>query len=252
MLKISIVTVVFNNCDTIERAITSVLGQNYKDVEYIVVDGGSTDGTLEILGKYADRISRIISEEDNGIYDAMNKGIKVATGDIVAILNSDDSYFDNTILSEVAKTFIRYNTDTVFADVILVKQHKQESIVRYYRSNNFKVWHLRFGHMPPHATFFAKRQIFQKHGFYNTNYKISADFDLILRFLYIHKVSSKYIPRIFVRMSMGGISTQGFSSIIKMNKELLKSLTINKVRSNFLMIYMKYLVKVFQYILRPR
>ncbi len=252
MIKITIITVVYNNKSTISRAIESVLSQNYSNIEYIIIDGASTDGTIDIINTYKNRISKIISEKDKGIYDAMNKGIEIATGDVVGILNSDDSYIDENSVSEIAKTFENYNTDSVFADVIMVKEHDQNAIVRYYSAKKFKLWHFRFGHMPGHATFFAKRELFDKLGKYDTRYRISADFDLLLRFLFVHRISYKYIPKVLVKMSLGGISTQGFSSIKQMNLELKDSLKKNKVKSNIIMIYMKYFAKVFQFVLRPK
>jgi len=251
MVKISVITVVYNNEATVERALCSVLEQNYPNIEYIVVDGGSTDNTLSIINKYSDKIDVIISEKDNGIYDAMNKGIENASGDVVGILNSDDTYYDKDSLNAVGTAFEKYDTDSVFADVIIVKENKQNSIVRYYRAKSFKLWHFRFGHMPGHASFFVKREYFDKHGLYDTRFKISADFDLLLRYLFLNKLSYKYIPKTLVRMSLGGVSTQGFSSIKQMNKELKQIFKKNNVNSSVIMIYMKYFAKVFQYFSRP-
>ncbi|PTB96808.1 glycosyl transferase [Marivirga lumbricoides] len=251
-MKISIITVVFNNKETIRRAIESVLSQNYSNIEYLIIDGASTDGTIDIINNYKNKINKFISEKDEGIYDAMNKGIELATGDVVGILNSDDSYIDENSVSEIAKTFEKYNPDSVFADVIMVKEHDQKAIVRYYSAKKFKLWHFRFGHMPGHATFFAKRELFDKLGKYDTKYKISADFDLLLRFLFVNRISYKYIPKVLVRMSLGGVSTQGLSSIKQMNLELKHSLRKNRVKSNIIMIYMKYFVKIFQFALRPK
>ena len=251
MVKISVITVVYNNEATIERAICSVLEQNHPNIEYIVVDGGSTDNTLNIINKYSDQIDVIISEKDNGLYDAMNKGVKKATGDVVGILNSDDTYYDKDSLSSVGKAFKMYNTDSIYADVIIVKENKQDSIVRYYSAKSFKLWHFRFGHMPGHASFFVKRKYFDIYGLYDTCFKISADFDLVFRFLYINKLSYKYIPKILVRMSLGGVSTQGYSSIKQMNKELKHIFKKNNIKSNIIMIYMKYFAKIFQYLYKP-
>lgn len=252
MIKVSIITVVYNNESTIERAIQSVINQKYPNIEYIVVDGNSSDNTLNIINKYKDQIDLIISENDSGIYDAMNKGIKKSTGDVVGILNSDDSYYDELAISHIANGFMHDKVDSVFADVIIVKEKNQNHIVRYYGSKYFKLWHFRFGHMPPHASFFVKRNLFEKYGYYDLRYRISADFDLLLRYLYINKISYKYIPNIIVRMSLGGISTQGFSSIKQMNRELKLILKRNKVKSNILFIYAKYLLKIFQLVLKPR
>jgi len=250
-MKVSIITVVFNNKATIADAVESVLGQTYHDIEYIVVDGGSTDGTVEVLKSYGSRISKFVSERDKGLYDAMNKGILMATGDIVGILNSDDLYRHAEVIKTVVDTFNKSNVDSVFGDMIYVQRDNPEKIVRYYRSNNFKLEDFRKGMMPGHASFFVKKAFFEKFGIYNTNYKISADFDLLLRFLYVNRISYEYIPQVLIVMRMGGVSTRGLSSMLLMNKENLQICKLNNVKTNLLKIYSKYLYKIFQFVTKP-
>lgn len=250
-MKVSIITIVYNNAATIGDTIDSVLSQTYPDIEYIIVDGKSTDGTVDIIESYGSRITKFVSEKDRGLYDAMNKGIKMATGDVVGILHSDDLFKNNHVIETVAAAFKSVNTDSVFGDVVYVKRDNPEKVVRYYRSKNFKLNDFKKGMMPGHTSFFVKRVLFDKYGLYNTSYKISADFDLLLRYLYVHGISYHYIPQVLIIMRMGGVSTQGIRSVILMNKENLQICRENKVKTNLLRIYSKYFHKIFQFVQRP-
>lgn len=210
-MTVSIITVCYNSAATIEDTITSVLSQDYKNIEYIVIDGGSSDATLDIINKYREQISIVISEPDKGIYDAMNKGIKNATGNIVGILNSDDFYETKDVISEIVNNF-DIDTDIVFGNLIFVKPENIKKITRFYSLPHFKAWKLRFGWMPPHPATFIKKSVYDKYGLYKINYKISADYEVFVRFLLVNKVNFKHINKILVRMRDGGVSTSGLRS----------------------------------------
>ena len=251
-MKISLITVCYNSEKYIRSAIESVLNQTYKDIEYIIVDGGSTDTTMDIVKSYEPEFNgrmRWISEKDNGLYDAMNKGIKMANGDIVGIINSDDFYIENTVIEQVANTFIQHNdTQIVFGDVLFVNPDNLDKPVRYYRSKNFTLNRFRFGFMPAHPTFFTYKANFEKIGYYKTNYTIAADFELLLRFMYLNQLKYKYIPLIFMKMRTGGISTKSYKSKIILNKEISRACKENGIQTNMLNIYSKYFIKIFEFV----
>jgi glycosyltransferase involved in cell wall biosynthesis len=247
-LKISIITVVFNRAKTVERAIQSVLSQSYSNIEYLVIDGASTDGTLEVIEKYRDHIHTIVSEKDKGMYDALNKGIQLATGDIVGILHADDEFADVEVIQKVADVFLQNkHTDCVYGDVGFIKEEEPNKIVRYYSSAIFHPKLFKYGFMPAHPTFFCYRKFFQLYGFYRTDLEIAADFDLLLRYLKKFTLQSVYIPQMLVRMNMGGKSTKGLSSTLKINKEIKQILKEHKMPSGYLRLYSRYFIKVQEY-----
>jgi glycosyltransferase involved in cell wall biosynthesis len=237
-MKVSIITVTFNSEKYLEDTLVSIFSQSYPDIESIVIDGKSTDGTLSILQKYQNKIT-YISEPDTGIYDAMNKGIELATGDIIGILNSDDVLFDNEIINKVVHSFSS-DVDCVYGNVILVNESNK--IVRNYSSANFKLKDFEFGHMPPHPSFYVRKEAFQEFGHYNTSFKISADYDLLLRFLYIHKLKSKYLDFILVKMRDGGISSSLKNKWL-LNNEILVACRLQNINTNFFKVYSKYIFK---------
>lgn len=242
-MKISIITVVYNNANVIKSAIDSVLSQTYPKIEYIIVDGKSTDGTVDIVNSYGDRISKFISEKDNGIYDAMNKGIALATGDIIGILNSDDFYIDEHVIAKVAKEFEEKNVDSIYADLVYVAANNLQKTVRYYDSSYFAPERFAYGWMPAHPTFFVKRWVYEQYDVFRTDLKIGADFDILVRFLYTHKISYSYMKEIFVKMRLGGVSTS-FSSIWIINMEQLRVCKDNKIETNIFKILSKYPNKI--------
>ncbi|HEX4957159.1 MAG TPA: glycosyltransferase family 2 protein [Lacibacter sp.] len=243
--KISIITVVFNRVATIERAIQSVLSQSYNDIEYIVVDGASTDGTVQVIEKYKDRIHTLVSEKDNGMYDALNKGIQLATGDIVGILHADDAFAHSEVISTIADVFLQNKyTDCVYGDVGFVKEDDPQKIVRYYSSAIFHPKLFKYGFMPAHPTFFCYKKFFDLYGYYRTDLEIAADFDLLLRYLKKFTLQSVYIPQMLVRMNMGGKSTRGLASTIKINQELKRILKEHKMPASYLRLYARYVIKV--------
>lgn len=246
-MKISIITVVWNNASTIKDAIDSVLNQTYKDIEYIIIDGASTDGTVEIVQSYGDKITKFISEKDKGLYDAMNKGIRLATGDIVGILNSDDFYKSNDILETVANEFATKNVDCLYGDLEYVDANETNKVVRYWQSKPYKEGLFQKGWHPAHPTFFVKREYYDKCGVFNLDFKIAADYELMLRFLEKYKLKSSYIHKTFVKMRLGGESNQSIKNIIKANKESYKAWKVNELKINPFMFLLKPLSKVLQY-----
>lgn len=250
-MKVSIITVVYNNRFTIADAIESVLSQNHFEIEYIIIDGLSTDGTKEIIQSYGNRITRFVSEKDKGIFDAMNKGVSLATGDVVGILNSDDFYLNNDVISTVVREFEAKNVDSVFADLVFIKKECPQKIVRYYNSSRFKPEKVAFGWIPPHPTFFVKRNIYEKYGLFKTDYKIASDYELIARFLSKYKISYSYIPKVIVKMRMGGLSTKNYKSNWILNKEIVRACAENGIKTNIFKVYSKYFTKCLQLIKRP-
>jgi glycosyltransferase involved in cell wall biosynthesis len=241
-LKVSIITVVRNGEDTIKCAIESVVNQTHPNIEYIIIDGVSSDSTLEIIKPYKDKIACIISEPDNGIYDAMNKGIELASGDIIGILNSDDFYIDGLVIDKVVKEFER-NIDCLYADLVYVRSENLNKVVRYYDSSQFTPSKFAYGWMPAHPTFFVKKDIYNKYGVFRTDLKIAADFDLMLRFLYTHNLTYFYIQEPIIKMRMGGVSTS-FSSVWINNIETLGACKSNGVKTNIFKILSKYPAKI--------
>lgn len=246
-MKVSIITVCFNSAATIRDAILSVVGQEYYDVEYIIVDGGSTDGTLEIIAEYESYINKLVSEPDKGIYDAMNKGIIAATGDVVGILNSDDFYSDSRVITDVVEVMTGSKADAVFADLEIVDRLRPDRVVRRYSSAKFSLSRIRFGWMLPHPTFFVKRYCYCRYGLYKTNYRVSADFEMLTRLLWKHHVSYKRLPRSVVKMRQGGISTTGIWGRLHQNVEIVRACRENGLYTNVFFVFSKLPLKALEY-----
>jgi glycosyltransferase involved in cell wall biosynthesis len=246
-LKFSIITVSYNSIKTIADTIDSVLAQSYPHIEYIIIDGASTDGTKELIQSFGNKISVFRSEPDRGIYDAINKGIRLASGDIAGILNSDDFFYDNNVISKVAEAFIDNNIDAVYGDSQFVDPANTSRIVRYYSSRGFNPGKFKFGYMPSHPSFYARRELFEKLGYYKIDYKIAADFELLLRFLLINKIRYKYIEMPFLNMRTGGVSNRSIFSNFILNKEISRACRENGIRTNIFFIYSKYFTKIFEY-----
>lgn len=245
---VSIITVSHNSIKTISDTIKSVLAQTYKNIEYIIIDGSSTDGTIELVNSFGKKISKFRSETDNGIYDAINKGIRIATGDIVGILNSDDFFCDSNVIERVAELFRENETDAVFGDAQFVDPVKTSKVVRYYSSKNFHTGKFKFGFMPAHPSFYVKRELFEKLGYYKVDYKIAADFELLVRFLYINKIKFRYLEIPFLSMRTGGVSNRSLLSNFTLNKEIARACKENGIQTNFFWIYSKYFTKMFEFL----
>lgn len=246
-MRVSIITVSYNSDKTIEDAIKSVLSQTYPDIEYIIVDGGSIDGTIEIVNKHRDKIAKFVSEPDKGIYDAMNKGIKLAAGEIVGILNSDDFYADENAVKKIVEAIEKGKADVCWGDLVYVAKNNTDKIIRFWKSSKYQEGKFRRGWHPPHPTFFVKKHIYEKYGVFNLDLKIAADYELMLRFLEKYKVNSCYIPKILVKMRTGGESNKGVINIIKANLESYRAWQINDLKGGFFAVFLKPLSKIIQY-----
>ncbi|MEW6003433.1 MAG: glycosyltransferase family 2 protein [Bacillota bacterium] len=227
-MKVSIVTAVLNNRNHLEQCIRSVIGQDYPDIEYIIIDGGSTDGTVEVIKRYEDKIAYWVSEPDGGIYDAMNKGIKAATGEIIGILNSDDFYADKHVIIDIITAITKNNTDSCYGDILYIDRYNLDKIVRHWKAGGFDREKFKKGWMPPHPTFFCKRSVYEKYGLLNLDFPLAADYELMLRFLYKYQIRAIYIPRILVKMRTKGISKPGLYTL-KAIIENYRSWKVNKL-----------------------
>jgi len=245
-MKISLITVSFNSAATIKDTIESIRSQDYQDIEYLIVDGNSRDGTVEILKSFESEIDRWISEPDKGIYDAMNKAIRMATGEVVGILNSDDFYSATDIVSQVAAAFNDATIDAVFGDLVFVDPNNLKKIVRRYSSAKWHPGKFAKGFMPAHPTFFVRRKYYEQIGLFKTNYKIAADYELLIRFLYVHKLKYKYLPINMVTMRKGGVSSNGIMSNVTLNDEIIRGCRENGIRTNVFKVYPKYFTKLFE------
>lgn len=246
-MKVSIITVAYNSEKTIEDTIKSVLSQDYKAIEYIIIDGGSTDGTMEIVNRYAAQIATIVSEADKGIYDGMNKGVELATGNVVGILNSDDFYSNNTVISGIAAQFID-EIDAVYGDLVYVDQFQTDKIVRKWISGEYVQGAFLKGWMPPHPTLFVKNEIYKKFGSYSLQLSSAADYEFMLRVIHKHKIKLNYLPEIIVQMRAGGVSNASFKNRIKANKEDREAWKMNGLKPGALTFIRKPLSKLKQFI----
>lgn len=246
-MKVTVITIAFNAEDTIDETIQSVLEQDYPDIEYIIIDGASSDGTNDIIAGYAHRISKYISEPDLGIYDAMNKGLRMATGELVALLNADDTYSDAHVLSTVVGTISRENTDACYGDLEYVSRTQTDRVVRKWISGPYRKKSFKQGWMPPHPAFFVKRAVYEKYGLFNTRFRTSADYELMLRFLYRHEVSVCYLPKVLVKMKTGGQSNQSVKNRIIANREDRQAWIVNGLRPGRLTFIMKPIRKISQF-----
>jgi glycosyltransferase involved in cell wall biosynthesis len=246
-VKVSIITVCFNSVATIRDTIDSVLAQDFDDLEYLVIDGGSSDGTMDIVREYGDNIDVVVSESDHGIYDAMNKGIELATGDVVGLLNSDDIYAYDSVLSELIELMVSSGSDTVFADLAIVDADNCERVIRHYDSNKFNPGRLAFGWMPAHPTFMVKRELYVKHGGFLTEYQIAADFEMVARLLHTVAASYAYLPVVAVKMRAGGISTRGLKSSWILNREIVRACRANGIKTSLARVFLKIPYKLMEY-----
>jgi len=218
-MKVSIITVVFNAEHTVGDALKSVASQNYPEIEHIVVDGASTDSTLDVIKANSERVTTLLSEPDSGIYDAMNKGVKLATGDIIGLLNADDILQDDTIISQVVEAHKDNDLDACYADLVYVKSSDLTEITRYWRSRDHRQGLSFNGWMPAHPTLYLKRRVYEKVGLFNTKLRYQADLEFCTRAFEVHKITSRYIPKLWVRMRLGGVSNNSISSMVKGNWE---------------------------------
>ena len=228
-MKISVITAVFNGRETVADAIESVLRQSHPDIELVVIDGASTDGTRELIESYQKRMAVFISEPDEGIYDALNKGISLATGNIVGFLHADDLFAGNNVLSKIADVFSDPSVDAVYGDLVYVSRFEPDKVIRYWRAQDFSPGKLKKGWMPPHPTFYVRRSIYERLGSFDTSYHIAADYDCILRMLGQGRLNCRYVPEVLVKMRVGGKSNNSLRNIVVKSVEDYRALKHNKI-----------------------
>lgn len=248
-MTISIITATYNCAKTIGNTLESVLSQTWNDYEYIVVDGASTDGTLDIISSYAERFQgrlRYISETDESLYEAMNKGLRMASGEVVGILNADDFYSSDDILALVASAMEDEECDGIYGDVHYVDKEDTTKVVRYYSSRIFRPWLMRFGFMPAHPSFYCRKSVYDQYGVYDTSFRVAADFELLLRMFHKGHIRTRYIRHDFVTMRRGGISTSGWASHRQIMKDHLRGLKKNGILSNRFILSLRYIYKVWE------
>lgn len=245
-MKISIITATYNSEAHIADCVRSVNSQTYDNIEHIIIDGASKDNTVKIIEETPNRVAKIVSEPDKGIYDAMNKGIRMATGDVIGILNSDDFFTSDDVIEKVVDTFNNNDIDALYGDVHFVDPNDLNKCVRYYSSAIFKPPLFRFGFMPAHPSFYMKRECYEKHGLYALDYKISSDFDLLVRYILKEKINCKYLKKDFVTMRTGGVSTENFNSRVTLNREIVKACKKYGIKTNMFLLSLKYLYKIFE------
>lgn len=246
-MKVSIITVCYNSAETIENTLISVVSQSYPNIEYILIDGQSTDGTLAIIERYKSKLARVISEPDKGIYDAINKGIQLASGELVGVLNSDDFYVNNSVIEEVVKILQQQNADCVYGDLQYVDRQNTNLVKRNWVSGKYKQGLFYNGWMPPHPTFFIKNECYKKYGLFNLQLKSAADYELMLRMLHVHQIKAAYLPQVLVKMRVGGKSNISLKNRIKANREDKLAWVINGIKPRFYTLLMKPLSKLGQF-----
>lgn len=246
---ISVITVVFNGAATLEHTIRSVIEQTYDNIEHIIIDGGSTDATLDILRKYEDHIDYWVSEKDAGIYDAMNKGIALAKGKYIGMLNADDYFANPSALVKIATRLAASNVDAVFSCLDIVDPANLDRVLRKYRVSSFSSFMLRIGVMPPHPTFYCKKSCYEKAGPYRTDYRIAADFEMLARMLLKHNITWEFIDETTVKMRSGGLSSSGIKSNWVVNREIIGACTENGLYTNMFMLALKLPIRLMERIL---
>lgn len=251
-MKISVITVCYNSAATIGDTINSIARQSYSNKEYIVIDGNSSDATMEIV-RTSSCVSRFVSERDNGIYDAMNKGVSLATGEVVGTLNADDFYANDDVLTEVANVFLDPTVEACYGDLVYVKQDSVDQVVRFWKSRDYESGLFKAGWMPAHPTFFVRKSVYDKLGSFDLNYKIAADFELLFRFIEQNRINTKYLPRLLVKMRLGGTTNKNLSNIIRQNKEIIAILTKHYGDfSTIKFVFIKLVSRLLQFFRRPK
>lgn len=247
-MKVTIITATYNSSDTVRDTLLSVASQSYRSIEHIVVDGASTDHTIDIVNEFP-HVSRVISEKDNGIYDAMNKGIAMATGDIIGILNSDDFFSDENVVTRIVQAFNQSGCDAVYGDLLFVDRQNVNRIKRVWIAGDYRPTLLYRGWMPPHPTFYVRRHCYEKFGNFNTQFKVAADYDILLRLLLVNRIRVTYIPRVLINMRTGGVSTRSLRQRLSINKEDQLVWKLNNQNPKWYTLYCKPLYKLKQFIL---
>ncbi|QMW05986.1 glycosyltransferase family 2 protein [Spirosoma foliorum] len=250
-MKVSIITVVYNGAEFIRDCIESVLNQTYTNIEYIIVDGKSTDGTVEIVQSYGTKVARFISEPDKGLYDAMNKGIRLATGDIIGLMNADDFYRHKRVIENMVATFERTGSDAVYGDMLYVERDNPQKLKRYWRSGWYSENAFSWGWMPGHLSFFAKKWLYEKYGLFRLDMKSAADYELMLRFIHKNKAKLAYMDEVTIVMRAGGISNSSVQNRLRANREDKLAWQLNGLTPYFFTFWLKPLRKLKQYVTKP-
>lgn len=248
---VSIITTTFNSEKTIRDTLTSVASQDYPQIEHIIIDGRSTDKTLSLISGFP-HVTKVISEKDSGIYDAMNKGIRICTGEIVGLLNSDDFYVSTTVIRQVVEKLMTDQTDSLYGDLVYVHPEETQKIKRTWIAGKFHPRKFLYGWMPPHPTFFVRRKIYESLGEFNTNLKSAADYELMLRVLYKSRISVSYLPQVLVKMRAGGMSNASFNNRIKANLEDREAWRVNHIHPYFFTTWLKPIRKLTQFVRKPK
>jgi glycosyltransferase involved in cell wall biosynthesis len=243
-MKVSVITACYNSEATIQKAIDSVAGQTWPSIEHIVIDGSSKDATVEVVNRNLSRIAYFVSEPDSGVYQAMNKGLERATGDVIAFLNSDDVYINSQAIKSAVTVLEEENLDAVYGNVEFFHPSKPDKVVRTYDSGRFNPDRMGWGWMPAHPALFIRRQVYEQSGYFKEDYQIAGDYEFIVRAFKAGKLKSRHIPEVLVRMQTGGLSTAGLSATFQLNKEMLRACRQNGISSNWLMLLSKYFYKV--------
>jgi glycosyltransferase involved in cell wall biosynthesis len=247
-LIVSVITVTYNRAATIVRALSSVRRQTYSNIQLVVIDGASQDETVKLVGPLMEEGDILHSEPDNGIYDALNKGVELSCGDVIGLMHSDDFYFDDNVLSSVMDIFSDENVDIVYGDVCFFSTDNENKIIRTYRSDRLSEANLTWGKMPAHPAMFIRRRVYEEIGYFKTDFRIAADYDFLCRLVRNYDFNAIYLPRVFVRMQVGGVSTGGLKNTLLLNKEVYRALSENKIYSNIFMILSKYPSKILQFL----
>lgn len=247
-MKVTIITITYNSAATLEDTLRSVVNQDYPNIEYLIIDGKSKDNTLQIVDKYKDKITKVVSERDKGLYDALNKGIALATGDIVGMLHSDDLYESNHVVSDIVKTFENNpSADGVYADLVFVERNDINKVTRTWESGDYEEGDFLSGWMPPHPTFFVKKECYERFGGFNTSLRLSADYELMLRMIHKNKIKLAYLPKVVVKMRMGGVSNVSLFVRLKANIEDKMAWKLNGMKPKLFTRFLKPASKIMQY-----
>lgn len=246
-MMISVITICYNSEKTIGDTLRSVREQTYKSIEHIIIDGGSTDCTLDVVVAEGAHVAKLISEKDNGIYDAMNKGIKLATGDVVAFLNADDFYKESNVLAKIAFVMQSEQLDALYGDVEFFRAGQKDVVVRRYNSGRFTLGRLGWGWMPAHPALFVRRALFDRYGCFGTDYRIAGDFEFIARVLKHPELRHRHFPETLVRMQMGGVSTSGWRATVQLNREMMRACKANAIPTNWFKLLVRYPLKLLEF-----
>lgn len=246
-MKISVITVCYNSAKTIGHTLQSVREQTHGDIEHIIVDGGSKDNTLELVKAEGPHVAKLVSGKDNGIYDAMNKGIQLATGDVVAFLNADDFYKDDGVLARVARVMQAEQLDALYGDVEFFRLGQRDTVARRYNSGRFTAGRLGWGWMPAHPALFVRRALFERYGKFRTDYRIAGDFEFIARVFKHPELRHRHLPTSLVCMQMGGISTSGWRATLQLNREMMRACRANAIPTNWLKMLVRYPLKALEF-----